>query len=296
MRPGRVLATRRAGWLLACALSAALAGAAGWRLWHFWQTAWSMPLAASLSEIHFPAQVFNEGGALERPYNKAAVGLSLLAFLATLITALLRRGVDGRPRAIITLVGGGCVAMMLLTAWAMQSDSQVNGGIRKLADDGNFAELERIARRRPELPYGRYIGAQALVLAGKGEQLQRDYGPWLQDWGRRAAREGYVGPGMTGRELPYWEGMSASPRVMRALELLAFGHGTSVFSSEYEARVQRDTLVARRQGLPVGLGFALFAGLAAMAALRARELGRRIQEFERRRAMFEADSTQPAGI
>ena len=296
MRPGRVLATRRAGWLLAFVVFSLLAGLAGWRLWHFWQTAWSLPLAQPLADIHFPPQVFNEGGTLERPYNKAAVSLSLMAMVVVLMAALVRRGYDGTIRTIITIVAGAAVTMMLLAALAMQSDTRVNGAIRRLAEDGNFAELERITRRRPELPYAKYIGAQALVLAGKGEQLEREYGAWLQDWGRRAASQGYIGPGMTGRELPQWEGVSASPRVMRLLELRAFGRGTSVFASEYEARVRRDMLAARTQGIAVGALFALCAGIALLAFIRARVLARRIDEFERRRVMFETESTQPAGM
>lgn len=105
------------------------------------------------------------------------------------------------------------------------------------------------------------------MLAGKGDQLRRDYGPWLQDWGSQAAKLGYLRPGMSGRELPIWPGMSASPRVMRSLEMLAFGRGVSVFSTEYEAEARLDALTAERQGAAVGLVFALCAVLSALAAL-----------------------------
>jgi hypothetical protein len=276
------LRSRRTWLLIAALLCAALAGAAGWRLWHYWQTAWSMPLSTPLAAIDFPPQVFNEDGGLRPAYNRAAVRLSFLALLSVLITVFVRSWIDDHVRSLVGIVGTACTAMILLVAWAMQSDAQINGNVRKLADKGSFAELESLTKRKPDLPYARYIGAQALLLSGNGSQLRREYGPWLQDWGRQAATSGYMRPGMTGKELQSWPGMSASPRVMRWLELQAFGRGVSVFSRDYEATVRQDMATAEVQAPYVAGAFALFALLAALAASGARMLGRKIEDLERR--------------
>jgi len=294
VRTASALRSRR-GWLVfASLLFALLACAAAWLLWHFWQTAWSQPLATPLKEIHFPPQVFNEDGQLRQSYNKAAVRLSLLALLSVVITVFVRTWVEDLARVLVGLVGGASTLMILLVAWSMQADAQINGRLRTLAETGKFTELESLTRRKIDLPYAPYIGAQALVLAGKGNQLKHEYGAWLQDWGRQAAAKGYIERGTAMRES--WEGVSASARVMRSLELVAFGRGTSVFSSDYEARVRRDTLTAERLGLPVGAALALSVLLFAIAASWARVLGRRIRQEEQRLAIVAAESTMPARL
>lgn len=59
MTAQQVLRGRRTWLLIASFLCVVLAGAAGWRLWHYWQTAWSLPLSTPPVGIHFPPQVFN---------------------------------------------------------------------------------------------------------------------------------------------------------------------------------------------------------------------------------------------
>jgi len=266
---------------LAALFFAALACGAGWALWHFWQTAWNQPLSTTLTAIHAPAEVFNERGALEVPFTPTVHGLNLMAFLLAAGTLLLRRGYDGRHRFIINVTGLGCAAMTLGFAWIVQQDARVNGDVRILADQGEYAQLQRLTRARPQIPYSSYIGAQALVLAGGQDKLRQEYGPWLQKWAALAAEHGYLKPGMDPRHVRAWEGRSAAPRVMRALEIIAFDSGISVFSQEYEVQVRRDVALAGRWGPAAAAAFGLGCALAILSALRARVLRRRMREIER---------------
>ena len=259
---------------------AALACAGGCALWHFWQTAWNQPLSIALTAIHLPAEVFNEGGVLEVPWTPAVQGLSLVAFLFAAGALFVRRGFDGRHRFIITVTGLGCAFMALVFAWALQRDMRVNGAVRTLAEQGEYAQLQRLMRARAQIPYSSYIGAQALVLAGGQDRLPQEYGPWLQKSASLVAEHGYLKPGMDPRYVRVWEGRSASPRVMRALEITAFGKGISAFSQEYEAKVRRDAALAARWGPVAAAVFALGAALAVLSALRARVLGGRMREIE----------------
>jgi hypothetical protein len=285
MRTAVLALQRRRAWSVFGAAAAGMAALLmAWLLWHFWETAWSLPLVTPLTQVHFPKQVFNEGMMLNPPRNLPVIALQLLAFLCGLLTLLLRRGYDGRHRFIVTITGAGCAVLMLAFAWLLQLDTRENGAMRRLADEGQFAELERLTKRRPGMPYGRYIGAQALLLAGKGAQLRAAYGPWLQEMAQQAERQGYRGrPGQLAyRDVPYWQGMDASPRVMRELEIAAFGSGISVFSSEYEHKVRQDTLKALRYGPVAAVLLLLFTLGSALFALHARSLTQRIADVRAR--------------
>lgn len=272
---------RRTAWSTSALLFLCLAAACVWQLWHFWRTAWHQPLelALALAGIHLPAEIFNPAGRLEAPMSGAAAGLNFLALLFAVCTVFLRRGHGTRPRLLITACGLACTALALAFAWAAQRDSQLNGRVRELADQGEYAQLQRFVRTRPQIPYAAYVGAQALVLAGKQGQLRQEYGDWLQRWGALAAEHGTLKPGLDPNLVRPWEGRSASPRVMRALEILAFGHGTSVFAQEYEAQVRRDAARAGVWGPWVGAVLAACPLLVLLSWQRAHRYARRVRRL-----------------
>lgn len=191
-----------------------------------------------LQGIDIPTPTLNVSGTMDRGISPTESALALLGSVCLLMSTLAYRLVDAARRPAVLFCGGGILVMILAAQWTTHGDQKTNLDLVRLARADAYTDLFRLAKSRSTMPYAPYIGAQALALSGEKAQLKAEYGDWLMRWSGEAAQRGYVGDARVPRGTPVWEGTHASPQVMRALEIAAFGQQPTPFARRY----LRDTL------------------------------------------------------
>jgi hypothetical protein len=265
---------RRAFWSRwAIAAAALIAALLWWAVARDAQFVLSNPLHPVVQSVHIPGPAVHENGLLERAMTVTERAFAFMAFaVATGALVVLRTTSGLRKRA--ALLACGCLLILLLFAqWAYRTDGMVNLDLLKLAEARQYTELHRRTVAKPQMPYAQYIGAQALVLSGQSARLRAEYGPWLNKWAEQAKTKGYANGAAVVPLNRQWEGMHASPQVMRALELVAFGSAGTASSADYMVEAQANTQNAklRLTGLaPAALIVSVLLGALAAAWLQIR--------------------------
>jgi hypothetical protein len=153
---------------------------------------------------------------------------------------------------------------------------------------------------KPQMPYSQYIGAQALVLSGQSARLQSEYGAWLNKWAAQAKTKGHANGAAVVPLNRQWEGMHASPQVMRALELVVFGGASTASSADYivEAHANLTNAKLRLMVLgPVALIASVLMGALAAAWLQIRRNLRTANQWVVRFDFYEqADHAQEKAV
>lgn len=193
----------------------------------------SDPLHPVVSAIDIPAPTLNANGTMERGFSATERSLAVLGTLMFLVIGVAYRWAEGLRRYMVLGCGAGMIGLVAVAQWATVGDQRANRDIERLASAGSYHELWSRAKARPTMPYANYIGAQALLMAGEKAKLRAEYGEWLLRWSQEGARAGYLGARKAPRGVPEWEGSHASPQVMRALEIAAFGNEVTPFSRPY---------------------------------------------------------------
>ena len=273
--------SRRVAWLRWGAIGglAALAGLAWWAGVHVAVVA-SDPLHPVVSAIDIPLPVLNPNGSMDRSLSVAERALAVVGTVMCLVVAVAYKATDGLKRHLVLGCGGAMLGLVAFTQWATSGDELVNRDIERLARAGAYTELVSRTKSRPQMPYANYIGAQALLLAGDRARLRAEYGEWLLRWSQEGARAGYLGAHRAAPGVPEWEGSHASPQVMRALEIAAFGNEVTPFSRPYLREALAKLAHAKHAlhwQVPV-LGIGSLAWLAAVVTWRRARRNLRLAE------------------
>lgn len=225
---------RRVGWLRWGVIGglALCAGLGWWAAGHVALIA-SDPLHPVVSAIDIPVPAMNASGSMDRGFSATERSLAVLGAIMCLVIFIGYRVAEGFKRYVVLGCGGAMIGLVALAQWSTSGDQLVNRDIERLAKAGAYAELQSRTKARPQMPYSNYIGAQAVVMAGEKARLHAEYGDWLLRWSQEGTRAGYLGPKKSPPGVPEWEGSHASPRVMRALEIAAFGNEPTPFSTPY---------------------------------------------------------------
>lgn len=258
----------RVRWLRWGALGGlALCAGLGWMVTEHVALIASDPLYPVVSSVDIPVPTLNASGTMDRDLSATERALAVLGAIMFMVIVAAYRYTEGTRRYVVLWCGAGTIALVLLAQWATSGDQRANRDIERLAKAGAYRELSARAKARPQMPYAHYIGAQALLLAGDKVQLRAEYGDWLLRWSQEGARAGYLGNRKAPAGVPEWEGSHASPQVMRALEIAAFGNEVTPFAKPH----LRETLSALahakdqlRWQVPVlALGGLLWLGVVA---------------------------------
>ena len=257
---------RRVGWLRWGVLGGlALCAGLGWLVADHVALIASDPLHPVVTAVDIPRPTLNASGTMDRGLSATERSLAVLGTIMCLVIVLAFRAAEGLKRYVVLGCGAAMIGLVVLAQWGSAGDLLANRDIERLAKAGAYRELWSRAKARPQMPYANYIGAQALLLAGEKARLRAEYGDWLMRWSQEGARAGYLGHRKAPAGVPEWEGSHASPQVMRALELAAFGNEVTPFAKPH----LRETLAAlahakdqlRGQVPVLALGSLLWAGV-----------------------------------